>query len=187
MPCRYHVWDDGGRELYKSDSYTVALTAAAWRPIGDCFAIGLHNTILLCDAVGWVASSQAHASGSALALTWSPDGMSCAAPCVGNVLVGDILDLSREFGNIQVRLSSGHVQGSQRSDPHSLCRGMRYWFALEPVQGATTGALNLYTGFHFFGCSKVPPRQYFLTLSVPAGETTGRQGCGSSRFVDRSF
>ena len=101
---RYHVWDDAGRELYKSDAFGVALTAAAWRPAGDSFAVALHNRLLLCTAAGWATCSHAHTSGSALALAWTPDGVAVAATCGdGAVLVGGVLDACQEIGNLQAR------------------------------------------------------------------------------------
>lgn len=103
--CRYHVWDDSGRQIFKSEPYKVSLTAVAWRPVGDSCAVGMQNRILLCDEAGWVSSAQTNAAGSALSLTWTADGMSCAAACGnGSVLVGDVLDISRESNGLQVPL-----------------------------------------------------------------------------------
>jgi hypothetical protein len=106
------VWDDTGRCLFRSDAYTSPLTAAAWRPAGDTFAVGLHNCVLLCDGVGWAASAQAHSAGGAHALVWAPDSTACAAACGrGRVLVGGVLGLARAAGSLQARCHFALVQG----------------------------------------------------------------------------
>lgn len=102
--CRYCVWDDGGRALFRSDAFPAPLTAIAWRPAGDAFAVGAHGQLLLCDRAGWVASAHAHSGGGAHALAWAADGMCVAMACGrGDVLVGTLLGLARDSSNLQVR------------------------------------------------------------------------------------
>ena len=98
------MWDDGGRALYRSDPYAAPVTAIAWRPLGDTFAVGLHKQLLLCDAAGWVASAHAHSGGGVQSLAWTPDGMCVAAACGrGSVLVGSVLGLARDAASLRVR------------------------------------------------------------------------------------
>lgn len=121
---RYRVWDDAGRELFKSEAFGVALTAVAWRPAGDCFAVAMHGRLVLCNAAGWATASHAHASGSALALAWTPDGVGFAATCGdGAVLVGGVLDACQEIGTLQVRRPLRHTHTPALDCAHTLPGG----------------------------------------------------------------
>jgi hypothetical protein len=103
LAFRYHVWDENGRELFRSETFSVAPTSVAWRPAGDTFVVAMHNRILLCDAAGWVASSQSHNSGSALAVAWTLDSVAFAAACGdGSVFAGHVLDVCLEVGSLEV-------------------------------------------------------------------------------------
>lgn len=99
------MWDANGRELFRSELFSVALTSVAWRPVGDTFIVSMHNKILLCDASGRVASSQSHNSGSALAVAWTANSVAFAAACGdGSVFAGHVLDSCLEVGSLQVCL-----------------------------------------------------------------------------------
>lgn len=50
------VWDSFGRLLYQSSPFDYAVTAVAWCPSGDLFAVGTFNNLLLCDRMGWAYS-----------------------------------------------------------------------------------------------------------------------------------
>ena len=67
--------------------------------------MGSFNALALCDQSGWVASKERLTSGSPLALAWTPDGTRVACACgSGAVLLGSVLDFTREAGRVAVRL-----------------------------------------------------------------------------------
>jgi intraflagellar transport protein 80 len=55
-PRRLQVWDAYGRQLYQSAALEQVITAVAWRPNGELFAVGAFNIIRLCDKTGWTYS-----------------------------------------------------------------------------------------------------------------------------------
>ena len=52
MCGRYKVWDRYGRQMYSSPPHHHAITAIAWAPDGQLFAVGSYNTLRLCDGTG---------------------------------------------------------------------------------------------------------------------------------------
>lgn len=50
--CKYKVWDSMGRQLYQSAPLEHVVTAVAWAPGGDVFAVGSFNQLRLCDKTG---------------------------------------------------------------------------------------------------------------------------------------
>ena len=120
------MWDDAGRQLFKSERYSTCITAAAWRPGGQFFAVGTHNKVMLCDAAGAAAAQHEHSSGGVQALAWSMDGMACAAACgSGAVLLCNLLGLSQQSGNVQVSIAvvrSGMCFRAHSSGALPACR-----------------------------------------------------------------
>jgi intraflagellar transport protein 80 len=53
---KYKVWDSFGRPLFQSKPLEFAITAVAWSPNGELFAVGMYNGIRLCDRTGWTYS-----------------------------------------------------------------------------------------------------------------------------------
>ena len=52
----FQVWDSLGRLLYQSAPMLSSITALAWSPTSEVFAVGAYNTLLLCHASGWLYS-----------------------------------------------------------------------------------------------------------------------------------
>lgn len=50
------VWDSLGRLLYQSAPLQSSITALAWSPTSEAFAVGCYNSLLLCHASGWLYS-----------------------------------------------------------------------------------------------------------------------------------
>lgn len=50
--CRYRVWDSRGRQIFSSSVHESPISAVAWSPSGDLFAVGAYNTLRLCDYSG---------------------------------------------------------------------------------------------------------------------------------------
>ena len=54
--CCWQVWDSLGRLLYQSAPLLSVVTAVAWSPASEVFAVGAYDTLLLCHASGWLCS-----------------------------------------------------------------------------------------------------------------------------------
>ncbi|XP_067307985.1 intraflagellar transport protein 80 homolog [Pseudorasbora parva] len=50
--CKYKVWDSYGRLLFCSSPHDYPITAVAWAPDGQLFAMGSFHTLRLCDKTG---------------------------------------------------------------------------------------------------------------------------------------
>ncbi len=50
------VWDCFGRQMYASTPFDFAVTSVAWSPNGLHFAVGLFESIRICDRTGWAYS-----------------------------------------------------------------------------------------------------------------------------------
>lgn len=86
--CRYRVWDAYGRQLFAAAPFDTVVTAVAWAPAGTHFAAGTHNTLRLCDALGWShCREQLAGAGSVAALAWTPDGTTLAVGTGGGVVL----------------------------------------------------------------------------------------------------
>lgn len=48
----FQVWDCYGRLLYQSAKADSSITALAWCPSGEVFAVGSFNSLILCDKIG---------------------------------------------------------------------------------------------------------------------------------------
>jgi len=46
------VWDSYGRLLFSSAPHDYPITAVAWAPDGELFAMGSFHTLRLCDKTG---------------------------------------------------------------------------------------------------------------------------------------
>ena len=51
-PVLMQVWDSLGRLLYQSAPQDHVVTAVAWSPSSDLFAVGSFNTVSLCGRSG---------------------------------------------------------------------------------------------------------------------------------------
>jgi intraflagellar transport protein 80 len=60
--CRFKVWDAEGRALFASAPMLHPITAVAWAPRGESFAVGSFETLRLCDRAGWSLARQSLAS-----------------------------------------------------------------------------------------------------------------------------
>jgi intraflagellar transport protein 80 len=68
------IWDQYGRNVYVSSPYNYVITAIAWAPSGEYFAVGSYEMIKLCNRTGWTYSFNKIDSGSIMKLAWSADG-----------------------------------------------------------------------------------------------------------------
>lgn len=98
--CRYKVWDNNGHCLYSSSMHDQPITALAWSPNGDLFAVGSYNTLRLCDFLGWSRSLDKPHTGSIYKLDWSNDGTQLAAACAnGHVLFAHVIEREVHYLN----------------------------------------------------------------------------------------
>ncbi|PBC33240.1 Intraflagellar transport protein [Apis cerana cerana] len=103
--CKYKVWDSNGTQLFSSNVEDHPITALSWSYSGDYFAVGLFNTIKLCDKTGWSHSLEKINSGSIYSIAWSSDSTQVAMACSnGNVLTGHIIDRRLEWNNYEATL-----------------------------------------------------------------------------------
>ncbi|KAI9009520.1 WD40-repeat-containing domain protein [Gaertneriomyces semiglobifer] len=102
---KYKVWDSFGRQLFSSGIQQHPITAVAWNPSGDMFAVGSYDYLRLCDALGWSHALEKPESGSILHIAWTPDGtqMACAGG-VGTVVFGHIVERRYEWKNYEVTI-----------------------------------------------------------------------------------
>ncbi|KAJ3351960.1 Intraflagellar transport protein 80 [Entophlyctis luteolus] len=76
--CRYRVWDSFGRMIYLSMPHDHPITSLAWNPAGEMFAVGLFNTLRVCDKLGWSNAVEKPECGSIFSIAWTPDGTQIA-------------------------------------------------------------------------------------------------------------
>ncbi|KAI8620753.1 WD40-repeat-containing domain protein [Chytriomyces sp. MP71] len=103
--CRYKVWDAYGRQVYSSTPHDHPITSLAWSPAGDMFAVGLFNTLRVCDKLGWSYAVEKPECGSIFNIAWTPDGTQVA--CAGGngaVVFGHVIDRRLEWKNYEVTL-----------------------------------------------------------------------------------
>ncbi|ORY48676.1 WD40 repeat-like protein [Rhizoclosmatium globosum] len=103
--CRYKVWDSFGRQIYCSVPHDHPVTSLAWNPAGEMFAVGLFNTLRVCDKLGWSYAVEKPECGSIFNIAWTPDGTQVA--CAGGngaVVFGHIIDRRLEWKNYEVTL-----------------------------------------------------------------------------------
>ncbi|KAK9814722.1 hypothetical protein WJX72_010508 [[Myrmecia] bisecta] len=103
--CRYKVWDSFGRLLFQSAPLDHHVTAVAWCPGADLFAVGSLNHLQLCDRSGWAYSKESLQTGSILSLSWTQDGTQVAG-CGGNgqLVFGRLADIALEWGHMKATL-----------------------------------------------------------------------------------
>ncbi|KAI9344345.1 WD40-repeat-containing domain protein [Obelidium mucronatum] len=103
--CRYKVWDSFGRQIYSSVPCDHPVTSLAWNPAGEMFAVGLFNTLRVCDKLGWSYAVEKPDCGSIFNIAWTPDGtqIACAGGS-GAVVFGHIIDRRLEWKNYEVTL-----------------------------------------------------------------------------------
>ncbi|TPX52368.1 hypothetical protein CcCBS67573_g09888 [Chytriomyces confervae] len=103
--CRYKVWDSYGRQIYSSAPHDHPVTSLAWNPTGEMFAVGLFNTLRVCDKLGWSYAVEKPECGSIFNIAWTPDGTQVA--CAGGngaVVFGHVIDRRLEWKNYEVTL-----------------------------------------------------------------------------------
>ncbi|XP_018019947.1 intraflagellar transport protein 80 homolog [Hyalella azteca] len=104
---RYRVWDRYGRQLYTSPPHHHPITALAWAPDGQLFAVGSYNTLRLCDKAGWSHSLDKPGCGSLFNLAWSSDGTQVAgAGGNGHVLFAHVIENNLEWHNYEATVIS---------------------------------------------------------------------------------
>uniref|UniRef100_A0A8C4PYQ4 Intraflagellar transport 80 homolog (Chlamydomonas) n=1 Tax=Eptatretus burgeri TaxID=7764 RepID=A0A8C4PYQ4_EPTBU len=104
--CRYKVWDSYGQVLYTSAILEYPVTAVAWAPNGDYFAVGSFNSLRLCNKAGWSHCVEKHTTGSTFGLAWAPDGTRVAAACGdGHVIFAHMIGQRWERGAFELTLS----------------------------------------------------------------------------------
>lgn len=104
--CRYKVWDNLGRLLYQSAPLLSVVTAVAWSPASEVFAVGACDTLLLCHASGWLCSKASTDTGSLLNLAWTSDGTQVAgAGSNGLICIGQLVGLTAEVGSMRAELT----------------------------------------------------------------------------------
>ncbi|NWY95301.1 IFT80 protein, partial [Loxia curvirostra] len=103
--CRYKVWDSFGRALFSCQPHEYPLTAIAWAPDGELFAVGSFNTLRLCDKTGWSYALEKPNTGSIFAISWSIDGTQLAGACGnGQVIFAHVVEQHWEWQNFQITL-----------------------------------------------------------------------------------
>ena len=103
--CTYKVWDSFGRQLYSSRPMENVITSVAWSPNGECFAVGSHNMLRLCDKTGWTHCRERMQTGSILDIAWTSDGTQFAGACgSGDVVFAQVVDRRFEWKNSEVTL-----------------------------------------------------------------------------------
>ena len=107
--CRYKVWDAYGRLLYSSSPYDYVITAIAWSPNGEYFAVGAYEMLKLCDKTGWTYSFHKTEIGSIFNIKWSADGTVCAAAGGNGTLVGEVVDRQIAYKNWEVNLNDENL------------------------------------------------------------------------------
>jgi intraflagellar transport protein 80 len=63
------------------------ITSVGWSPNGECFAVGSHNIIRLCDRTGWTHCRERIQSGSILDIAWTSDGTQFAGAGIITLLI----------------------------------------------------------------------------------------------------
>mmetsp|Transcript_42074 Transcript_42074/g.98677 ORF Transcript_42074/g.98677 Transcript_42074/m.98677 type:complete len:767 (-) Transcript_42074:943-3243(-) len=102
---KYKVWDSFGRNLFVSKALEFTVTSVAWSWNGELFAVGLYNSLRLCDRTGWTFSREHVDSGSITKISWTSDCTQLAAVSAsGSVLFGQVLERKVEWQNIEVVL-----------------------------------------------------------------------------------
>ncbi len=103
--CTYKVWDSFGRQLYTSRPMEHVVTSLGWCPNGECFAVGSHNLIRLCDKTGWTHSRERVQVGSMLDISWTSDGTQFAcATGSGSTVFAQVVGRRFEWKNTEVTL-----------------------------------------------------------------------------------
>lgn len=105
--CTYRVWDSYGRQLYCSKMLEHVITCVGWSPNGECFVVGSHNTLRLCDKTGWTYCRERMQgnAGSVLNIAWTSDGTQFAGACGGGaILWAQVVDRKQEWKNIETTL-----------------------------------------------------------------------------------
>ncbi|XP_067221151.1 intraflagellar transport protein 80 homolog isoform X2 [Chanodichthys erythropterus] len=104
--CKYKVWDSYGRLLFSSSPHDYPITAVAWAPDGELFAMGSFHTLRLCDKTGWSYSLEKPSTGSLFSLAWSADGTQLAGACGnGHVLFAHVVEQRWEWRNFEITLT----------------------------------------------------------------------------------
>ncbi|XP_067950088.1 intraflagellar transport protein 80 homolog isoform X1 [Watersipora subatra] len=104
--CRYKVWDSYGRQMYNSVTHDYPITAVAWAPDGQLFAVGSFNTLRLCDKTGWSHSLDKISTGSVFSIAWSADGTQIAGACgSGQIVFGSVIERRLEWQEFEVTVA----------------------------------------------------------------------------------
>ncbi|KAI8802527.1 WD40-repeat-containing domain protein [Cladochytrium replicatum] len=102
---KYKVWDSYGRQIYSCAPHDHPITALAWNPSGELFAVGSFDLLRLCDKVGWSCTLDKPETGSISKIAWTPDGTQVAcAGGNGSVIFGHIINRRYEWKNFEVTL-----------------------------------------------------------------------------------
>lgn len=103
--CTYRVWDSFGRQLYSSRPMEHVITSVGWSPNGECFAVGSHNILRLCDKTGWTHCRERMQTGSVVEIAWTSDGTQFAgAGGNGCVIFAQVVDRRFEWKSSEVTL-----------------------------------------------------------------------------------
>mmetsp|Transcript_40835 Transcript_40835/g.96743 ORF Transcript_40835/g.96743 Transcript_40835/m.96743 type:complete len:767 (+) Transcript_40835:180-2480(+) len=106
---KYKVWDSFGRAIFQSKPLEFSVTAVAWSISGELFAVGLYNSLRLCDRTGWSYSREHVATGSINRIAWTSDGTQLAgAGANGTITLGQVLGRRVEWQNFEVVLVDTH-------------------------------------------------------------------------------
>lgn len=103
--CTYRVWDSFGRQLYVSRPMEHVISSVAWSPNGECFVVGSHNILRLCDKTGWTHYRERIQTGSVLDIAWTSDGTQFAGACgSGSVVFAQVVGRRFEWKNSEVTI-----------------------------------------------------------------------------------
>lgn len=104
--CKYKLWDCYGRQMYCSTHQESPVTALAWSPDGELFAVGAFNTVRLCDKIGWSHSLEKPNIGSVFNLSWSADSTQVVGACgSGHVIFAHVVDRRLEWKCLEAVVS----------------------------------------------------------------------------------